>query len=212
MNARDRFSLAAVAALVTAGLIDESTLDDEAVGALLHLSLTEHDQALHAVICREYEIRSLLCADCPSFVIGPGKAVTRRWWVVHEATCPVWLRYQMNLGGYTALPSGTVISAGDPPPEGTTRLVANRPGSPCGAVVTHRGPLQQPGGPGPREGGPVVMNGFAARADAGAGDPGQAAMAEFRNAKSSCSCRPATATIARGSRNRPSGGHRREAG
>lgn len=89
------------------------------------------------------EIADLRCADCLSEVIGPTGTAKRRYRVIHQETCPTWARYQRKLPGYTALPSGTVVLAGRPAPDGTTALVANSPSAPCGAVVTHRGPYQR---------------------------------------------------------------------
>ena len=89
------------------------------------------------------EAEYLSCPDCPSEVIGPTGTTKLRYRVVHEATCPAWARYRLNLPGYTALPSGQVIMAGDPLPEGTTRVVSNGSPAPCGAVVTHRGPYRR---------------------------------------------------------------------
>jgi hypothetical protein len=89
------------------------------------------------------EIRDLQCQDCPSEVIGPTGTGKRRYRVVHAETCPAWLRYQRKLGGYTAMPSGTVVRGGEKPPPGTTVLLSNVPMAPCGAVVTHRGPYKR---------------------------------------------------------------------
>lgn len=87
--------------------------------------------------------RDLQCPDCPSEVLGPSGAYTNRYRVVHAETCPAWIRYQKRLPGYTAMPSGAVVLAGEEAPPGTTVLVSNGPVSPCGLVVTHRGPYRK---------------------------------------------------------------------
>lgn len=86
------------------------------------------------------EREDLRCEWCASDVLGPTGTSKRRYRVIHEAACPALARYRSRLPGYTALPSGQVVRAGDPVPPGTVRLVANSPTQPCGAVVTHRGP------------------------------------------------------------------------
>jgi hypothetical protein len=135
--------VAMTAELVRAGMVDLPGLGDVMVAALLRYQGFEGDHDLQRRIYDEYEIRYLLCDDCPSLLLGGG-LVKRRYRVVHEATCPTWLRYQKRQGGYTAMPSGVVVRPGEKPPPGTTVLLSNRPGNPCGAVVTHRGPYRRP--------------------------------------------------------------------
>ena len=89
------------------------------------------------------EIRGLQCPDCASVVLGPSGTSKRRYRVVHAETCPAWQRYQQKLPGYTAMPSGAVVRAGEQAPPGTTRLLSNSPMPPCGAAVTHRGPYKR---------------------------------------------------------------------
>ena len=70
------------------------------VTALLHCASFKDHRDLQRRIYDEWEIRTLLCDDCPSLLLGGG-LIQRRWHVVHEATCPTWIRYQKKLPGYT---------------------------------------------------------------------------------------------------------------
>ena len=82
----------------------------------------------------------IACQDCPAEI----RNTEWRFRVIHEATCPTWLRYAQKLPGYTAMPSGAIVRAGEDPPEGTTVLVRNSgTGGPCGTSVTHRGPYKR---------------------------------------------------------------------
>lgn len=82
----------------------------------------------------------IACPDCPAGI----RNTDWRFRVVHEATCPTWQRYARKLPGYTAVPSGVIVRAGEKPPEGTTALLSNSGGAiPCGTSVTHRGPYKR---------------------------------------------------------------------
>jgi len=81
----------------------------------------------------------LACPDCPGEVRRTGW----RFRVIHQESCPSWRLYQRRLPGYTALPSGAIVLAGEPAPKGEA-LVSNRgPSGPCGTSVTHRGPYRR---------------------------------------------------------------------
>lgn len=130
---------AATAELVRTGLADVTKLDDQLLGAVLVRAMDVGDRAVHAAVYPESEIRSMLCSWCASLLLrSPSGA--RRWRVVHEASCLLWQRYQQRAGGYTAVPFGAFWRGDQPWPEGAERMLANWPGSPCGAVVTWRGP------------------------------------------------------------------------
>src|SRR6266567_3804050 len=82
----------------------------------------------------------LACPDCPSEV----RRTDWRFRVIHQESCPSWRRIRQRLPGYTALPSGAIVLAGEPAPQGTTALLSNSgPAGPCGTSVTHRGPYKR---------------------------------------------------------------------
>ena len=81
----------------------------------------------------------IACPDCPAQIRRTGW----RFRVAHTDACPSWRRYQRKLPGYTALPSGVLVRAGEEPPPGTTALLPSSGGTvPCGTSVTHRGPYR----------------------------------------------------------------------
>src|SRR5258708_29002722 len=138
-NGLEPETAAATAELIRIGLADLTKLDDQLLGAVLVWAIDAGDTGVHRPVCLESEIRSLLCHWCSSLLLrSPG--ARERWRVVHEADCLLWTRYQQRAGGYTALPSGELWRGGTSWPAGASRVLANQPGAPCGAVVTWRGP------------------------------------------------------------------------
>jgi hypothetical protein len=84
----------------------------------------------------------IACPHCPAQIRRTGW----RFRVAHTDACPSWRRYQRKLPGYTALPSGVLVRAGQEPPPGTTALLPSSGGTvPCGTSVTHRGPYRTTG-------------------------------------------------------------------
>jgi len=84
----------------------------------------------------------ITCPDCPAQIRRTGW----RFRVAHTDACPSWRRYQRKLPGYTALPSGVLVRAGQEPPPGATALLPSSGGTvPCGTSVTHRGPYRTAG-------------------------------------------------------------------
>lgn len=130
---------AAAAGLIRQGVADVTKLDDQLLGAVLMWTLDAKDREVHAAVYPESEVRSLLCHWCASLVLRGG-GTRERWTVVHAADCLLWQRYTQRAGGYTALPSGELWRGGQPWPQGATAVLSNSPGSPCGTVVTWRGP------------------------------------------------------------------------
>ena len=138
-NGLDPGLAAATAQLIQAELADVTRLDDQMLGAVLVWALNAKDQQVHAAVYPESEIRSLLCWWCASLV-RRSPAPRERWTVVHEAECLLWQRWQQRAGGYTLVPSGELWHGRNPWPAGAERALGNHPGTPCGAVVTWRGP------------------------------------------------------------------------
>lgn len=130
---------AATAELVRARLADVTKLDDQLLGAVLVWAMDARDHDVHAAVYEESEIRSMLCHWCASLLLR-SLSGAQRWRVVHEADCVVWQRYRDGVGGYTAVPSGELWHSLTPWPAGAERVLGNHPGSPCGGVVTWRGP------------------------------------------------------------------------
>jgi hypothetical protein len=138
-NGIEPSTAAATAELIRGGLADVTKLDDQMLGAVLVWTVDTSDHELNRVVYEESVIRSVLCHWCASFALR-SFGVTERWRVVHEADCLIWQRYQQRAGGYTALPSGDLWSCDQPWPQGAQFVLVNSPLSPCGAVVTWRGP------------------------------------------------------------------------
>jgi hypothetical protein len=97
-------------------MADVTALGDEDLSAALLRAIDEGGGEAHAAVYDESELRSVRCRGCPAQVVGPTGTTQRRYRIVHEETCPWWLRYQ----------------AGE-----------TQASIPCGAVVTHRGPYRK---------------------------------------------------------------------